>query len=102
MLIRICSCLLALCWTVSAYDATEVQTIGEREQAWKSEIRKLDVQSAEAFLSPDYFLVIAVPGKPLVKVDRKQWLETLKVYYIEEMHLGEMLVSVYGDVATVA
>ena len=102
MLIRICGCLLALCVTVAALGSTEEQTIREREKAWNNTILKADVPLAETFMSPDYFLAIGVPGKPLVKVDRKQWLETLKVYFLEEMNLGEMLVSLYGDVATVA
>jgi Domain of unknown function (DUF4440) len=99
---RICGCLLALCVTVSAYDSTEEQTIREREKSWNDTILKRGVASAETFLSPDYFLAIAVPGKPLVTAARKQWLETLKVYSIEEMRLGEMLLRLYGDVATVA
>ena len=102
MPIRICGCLLALCVAVSAYDGTEEQTIREREKAWNGAILKADVASAEPFLSPDYFLVVAVAGKPLVTVTRKQWLETLKVYFLEDMRLGEMLVHLYGEVATVA
>ena len=94
--------MFALCVTVSALDSTDEQTIREREKAWNSAILKADVASAETFLATDYFLVIAVPGKPLVTVSRKQWLETLKVYFLEEMNLGEMLVHFYGDVATAA
>ena len=94
--------MFALCVTVSAFDSTDEQTIREREKAWNGAIFKADVASAETFLSPNYFLAIAVPGKPLVTVSRKQWLETLKVYFLEEMNLGEMLVRLYGDVATVA
>ena len=102
MLIRDCGGFLALCVTVSAYGGTDEQTIREREKAWNNAILKADVVSAEGFLSPDYFLAVAVPGKPLITVARKQWLETLKVYFLEEMKLGEMLVRVYGDAATVA
>ena len=100
MLTRICGCLFALCVTVSAFESTDEQTIREREKAWNGAILKADVAAAEPFLSSDYFLAVAVPGKPLLTVARKQWLETLKVYFLEEMKLGEMLVRVYGDVAT--
>jgi len=88
--------------TVAAFDGTEEQTIRDREKTWNDALVKLDVASAETFLSPDYFLAVAVPGKPLVTTARKQWLEHLKAYSIGEMRLGEMLVRVYGDVATVA
>ena len=102
MLIRICGCLFALCVTVSAFDSTDEQTIREREKAWNDALLKIDVASTEAFLSPDYFLAIAIPGKPLITVTRKQWLETLKTYFLEEMRVGEMLIRLYGDVATAA
>lgn len=102
MLIRFLGCLLAMCVTVSAYDNTDEQTIREREKAWNNAILNADVASAEPFLSADYFLAFAAAGKPLVTVARTQWLETLKVYFLEKMNLGEMLVHVYGDVATVA
>jgi len=94
--------LFALCLTVSAFESTDEQTIREHEKAWNGAILKADVAAAEPFLSSDYFLAVAVPGKPLLTVSRKQWLETLKVYFLEEMKLGEMLVRIYGDVATVA
>ena len=102
MRIRIIGCLLALCVTAFAYDGSDEQTIREREKAWNGAILKRDAASAETFMSPDYFLAIAVPGQPLVTVAQKPWLENLKVYVIEEMRLGEMLVRVYGNAATVA
>ena len=102
MPIRICGCLLALCVAVSAYDSTEEQTIREREKAGNGAMRNFNVASVETFLSPDYFLAVASPGKPLVTTPRKLWLEHLKVYSLEEMRLGEMLVRGYGDVASLA
>lgn len=102
MLIKICGFWLALSLTLSAYENTAEQTIREREKAWNDVLLKRDATSAETFMSPDYFLAIAVPGKPLVTVVLKAWLENLKAYTIGEMRLGEMLVRVYGDVATAA
>jgi ketosteroid isomerase-like protein len=102
MLIRICACLLALGAAASTYGSDDEQTIRDREKAWNNAILKADVALAETFLSPDYILVRAAADQPLVTVARKQWLETLKTYFLEDMHLGEMLVHTYGDVATVA
>jgi ketosteroid isomerase-like protein len=101
MLLRIGTCLFALCVTVSAFD-TEEQTVRDREKAWNDSILKHDAAAAERFMSPDYFLARASAGQPMVTVPRSQWLETLKTYFLEDMHLGEMMVHVYGDVATVA
>ena len=100
MLTRICCCWFALCMIVSAFDSTDEQMIREREKAWNAALLKIDVASTETFLSPDYFLAIADPGKPLVTVARGPWLEHLKTYFLEEMRVGEMLVRLYGDVAT--
>jgi len=100
--IKICVLWIALSLTLAAYQNTAEQTIRDREKAWNDVLLKRDATSAETFMSPDYFLAIAAPGKPLVTVVLRQWLENLKAYTMGEMRLGEMLIRVYGDFATAA
>lgn len=101
MLLRVCSGFFALCVAVSAFASSEEQTIRAREKAWNDAILKHDGAAAERFMSADYFLARTAAGTPLVTVAREQWLVTLKTYFLKEMHFGEMMVHVYGDVATV-
>ena len=91
---------LVLSTSAMADDAETV--IRNNERLFNAAIKDRDVARAEALQTEDYFLAVGRPGDPLAVFPRQQWLAVLRQYVITDMKLGEMVVRVYGQTATVA
>jgi ketosteroid isomerase-like protein len=76
--------------------------IVELETQWASAIQKQDELQMSNFLSDNYFLAIAIQGMPLKIVPKVAWLENLKFYKTDALHIDDISAHVYGNTAVVS
>jgi len=81
--------------------ASPEQQIVALEKQWAAAVQKPDVAAASQFMSDNYFLAIAVQGRPLTIIPRQAWLDNLKVYEIKSLDIDDIQVHVYSNVAVV-
>jgi ketosteroid isomerase-like protein len=75
------------------------QDLVEQWQRWQRSIEERDVDAAAAILDDDYALQLVQPGRAVVP--RAEWLATLREYVVESYAVGESLIDIDGDLATI-
>lgn len=80
-------------------EAAEEVRAAERE--WSAAIDRRDAAAMQRFLAPNYFLAVAVQGRPLQIMPREAWLANLALYDIRTYRIDDMRVNVYGNAAIV-
>jgi ketosteroid isomerase-like protein len=73
--------------------------VREAEQQWNAAILRRDVESAKAFMAPEYQLLVGMEGRTLAHFPLDVWLATLPNYVIHRQAIHDLNVSFWGDVA---
>ena len=77
------------------------QEIVELEKEWMTAIQNQDSSQMNHILSENYFLAKATSDQTIVVTPREAWLENLKIWMIESVHVDDIAVHIYGETAVV-
>jgi ketosteroid isomerase-like protein len=77
------------------FDSDLQREFRDLETQWMDAAKAQNRAQLEEFLAPDYVLTIAVLGKPLVHVSRKDWLDA--AYKIHAYEFKELVARSFGN-----
>ena len=73
----------------------------ELEKEWMTVIQNQDSSQMNHILSENYFLAKATSDRRIVVTPREAWLENLKIWRIESVHINDISVHIYDETAVV-